>query len=310
MNIAKIKNYLKKTFKSSGESKSLSSVQSEVKAKAVSLSIERKKAMEAFGLNDYDTAKVHFEKMDKLDPEHPWANFYLRKCTGLSTTFYNSLLKSHPKVEQRAYLTGCGRSGTWLLTAILSSLETLRISDGECQLGEFAWMPNLPETQLVKRAHDAYLYFYSVPEDIKIIHVVRHPFDVLVSTHLAKKNLITLENLEAEHKAFFSKLQNRKNTLVVKYEDIVKNVEEVQTEIESFLNLKSQHPFKDFHMYAHTHLSDLVMKSMHGLRPLDPSRLSSWKNSESELEFLRNLIKDSDGTLAQFAEHFDYEIDI
>jgi len=310
LNIAKIKNHLKKKFRSSGESKSLILAKLGDKAKSVSLSIERKKAMRAFGLNDYDTAKVHFEKMDKLDPEHPWANFYLRKCTGLSTSFYDSLLMSHPKVEQRVYLTGCGRSGTWLLTAILSSLENLRISDGECQLGEFAWMPDLPETQLVKRAHDAYLYFDSVPENVKIIHVVRHPFDVLVSTHLAKKNLITLKNLEAEHKAFFLKLQNRKNTLVVKYEDIVKNVKEIQPKVESFLNLKSQHPFEDFHMYAHTHLSDMVMKSMHGLRPLDPSRLNSWKNSESELGFLRNLIKDSDGTLEEFAEFFDYDIDV
>ena len=192
-----------------------------LKARKVAASLHRINGMEALKSLDYERARIEFKALDRLEPEHPWANSYLRRASGLAPSFARRLQVSHPSVQDRIFLTGCGRSGTWLLAAMLTAIKNLNMAVGEKPLGEFLWMPNEPEIQLVKREHNAYENFDLVPHYIKILHIVRHPFDVLVSKHLDKEYYISLERMEKEHASMFSHLVERPNTCIVKYENLV-----------------------------------------------------------------------------------------
>ena len=280
----------------------------EESADNLATSLLRIRGMEAFETGDFEVARINFENLSSANPNHPWAAARARVAAGLAPSFAERLKTERPKVVQRVFLTGCGRSGTWLLAAMLSGIESLRMAPGETPLGEFLNLPNEPEIHLVKRTHDAYQHFDRISSNIMVIHVVRHPFAVLISKHLEKSNYITLQRLEGEHRAFFSYLKDRQNTLVLKYEDVVGSPEIVQAEVEKFLGAKSKHPFRDFYMSVD--LEQHVIDAMHGLRPLDESSLNQWKNKPGAQDALRQIIKESDGTLHRFATHFDYEMEI
>lgn len=192
--------------------------------------------------------------------------------------------------------------------AMLQGIENLHAAKGEQPLSAFLDLPDTDGIHLVKRLHDAYRHFDRIPEGIRVLHVVRHPFDVLISGHLGKANHITLPRLEGEHASYFAHLHNRPHTHVVKFEDMVRKPSYVQAQIEAFLGAQSTRPFSDF--YLHADLSADIVDAMHGLRPLDSSTLHRWRGDLAARNFLRGLLAQSGDTLHRFAEVFDYDLNI
>lgn len=278
----------------------------EQKITRLRLSQYRIRGVAAFEAGDFEDARQHLEALAAADPDHPWAKAKARIAAGLAPGFAERLRRERPRADQRVFLTGCGRSGTWLLMAMLQGMANLHTAPGEQPLGAFLDLPDTDGIHLVKRLHNAYLHFDCIPADIKVLHVVRHPYDVLISTHLGTPHHITLNRLEGEHARYFSHLATRPGTCVIKFEDMVQQPDAVQERVEAFLGVKSERPFRDFHLHAD--LGAEVQNAMHGLRPLDPSTLHRWRTDAAALAFLREAHAHSDGTLDRFAAAFDYDL--
>jgi hypothetical protein len=169
-------------------------------------------------------------------------------------------------------------------------------------------MDNVPGTHIVKRQHDTYTVYDRIPESIKIINIVRHPFDVMSSTHLGVEQYVPLERYEAELSETLRVLVGRPNTLTVRFEDLVAVPEQVEARIVAFTGLDAAVPFPDFHNHA-SMPSDIV-EAMHGLRPLDRSRVYAWQGRTDQHPRYRELIENSDGTLKLVASFYGYDLDV
>ena len=280
----------------------------EVRVAKLNISQLRIRGTEAFDAGDFETAHQHLEALAVAVPDHPWARAKARIAAGLAPSFAEKMHKERPNVAQRVFLTGCGRSGTWLVMAMLQGFEDIYAAHGEQPLAAFLDLPDTQSTHLVKRLHNAYLHFDRIPADIHVMHIVRHPFDVLISAHLGKSNHITLPRLEGEHASYFAVLEGRPNTCVIRFEDMVRSPDDVQVRVERFLQSRAAHPFRDFHMHAD--LSTVVVQAMHGLRPLDPATLHRWRGDRQAEAFLQDRLAESDGTLRRFADAFSYDLEI
>lgn len=280
----------------------------QVRAEKLQVSLFRIRGFEAFEAGNYELARQNFEALALAVPDHPWAEGRARQAAGFSPLFAQRLAEQLPLVRQRIFLTGCGRSGTWLLTAMLHCIPDIRQAKQESPLGSFLDMPNEARVHLVKRPHDAYKHFDKIPSDIKVLHVIRHPFDVLCSRHRKTERYISMARLEAEHAAFFSHLVDRPQTHIVKYEDMVLRPTDVQSEVEEFLGVTSGSLFSEFHRASD--MSEDVVEAMHGLRPLDTSALYRWRTSETDTAYLKEQIQKSDGTLKRFAQYWGYRIEL
>lgn len=266
----------------------------------------RRLAQEAIDAADFATARDHLACLAALRPDHPWAEKRLRWVSGLAPDFAERLYAAHPHVRQHVFLTGCGRSGTWLMAAMLMGIADLHALPGEQPIGAFLWMPDADVIQLIKRQHNAYLHFDRLPPDVRVIHMVRHPWDVLSSTHRSVENYISMARIEGEHRAFFAHLADRPGTLVVRYEDVVLRPAAEQARIQAFLGAPAVTPFADF--WRNTTLPVDVVKAMHGLRPLDAGALHRWRTDPEQTAYLRDLQATSTGVLAAFAARFGYDL--
>lgn len=280
----------------------------ETRAEKLQVSLFRIRGMEAFEAGDFETARSNLAELARAVPDHPWAAARARQAAGLSPLFAQRLAEQLPQVSQRVFVTGCGRSGTWLMASMLHCIPEIRKAEQESPLGAFLEMPDEPKIHFVKRTHDAYKYFDRIPADIKVIHVIRHPYDVLCSRHRETEKYISLSRLEAEHAACFTHLKDRPNTLIVKYEDLVLHPSDIQSETEGFLGVKSATPFSEF--YRSATMNEGVADAMHGIRPLDRSALHRWKKNAEDRTYLRDLVKQSDGTLERFALNWNYDLSL
>ena len=270
-------------------------------------SIAEKKAADAFAVQDYAQAAVHYADLMKLVPNHPWAEDYWIKAVGMTKGFSGRLARIQPMVKKRIYVTGCGRSGTWLLSSMLSGLRDARLIESEQHFGYFLKLPDDTLSYIIKRQHDSYLYYEHLPAEFFVINIIRHPFDVLSSTHMGTKNYIPVNRLEGELRSCFSYLLSRKNTITIRYEDLLIETENVQKRIESFLNIRAQTKFRNF--YKKAKLPEDIARSMHGIRPLDTKSIGQWRQNSALPNQLLTVLKES--TVIQKAvKLFGYDVSL
>lgn len=257
---------------------------------------------------DFAAARDHFSRLATLVPNHPWADRLLRWTTGLAPDFAARLAAELPHVRCRAFITGCGRSGTWMLAAMMGGLSDTRMLPGERPLGDFLWMPDEDAIHVLKRQHDAYRYFDRIPADISVIHMVRHPWAVLASQHKEVQNYISRDRIEGEHHAYLTHLADRPNTLVLRYEDLVRAPEATQSQIEALLKTTAAWPFAEF--WRNTVLDPAIVSAMHGLRPLDPASVDAWRRADSLRGYLRDTGAQDSTVIGDMAERFGYDLEI
>jgi hypothetical protein len=77
-----------------------------------------------------------------------------------------------------------------------------------------------------------------------------------------------------DHQAFLRESQ-RPDTLVVRFEDLIDDVDKEQQRVEKFLNLKMVVNFAD---YLSVQRSDFDTTTLRGLRPLDRTRIARWRD--------------------------------
>lgn len=211
--------------------------------------------------------------------------------------------------DKRIYVMGCGRSGTWLLTALFATFRGVEIFPDETPVETFARHLASKPVLVLKRDSTSYQNVEDIPHNIAIAWIVRHPFDVLTShnpttghkfhiqPHRWLGEMLALQYLMATA---------RPNTTIVRYEDLVTRPEAIQGEIASAFGLEAEAGVDQ--IAARFRPSDAADRAMHGLRPIDRDSLDKFRRDPEKLAYLRSILPRLGGTLQWVAETFGYDV--
>jgi len=146
------------------------------------------------------------------------------------------------KVRQfrRIYVMGCGRSGTWLLTHVMGTLKDTDVVRNELSLEYFGLIVPSSQVLVLKRDSIAYQRIEQIPKCIEIAYIVRHPFDVLTShlpTSRRPYHILPQRWLGEMTALRHLKDTERKDTKIVRYEDLVSNPRETQSDLANSFGL-------------------------------------------------------------------------
>ncbi len=180
----------------------------------------------------------------------------------------------------KIFITGCGNSGTTLLRRLFYAFEGVEIIDREVSLDYFCnYTPNKPVlvgkrnrktlfTGLNKR--NTYLFFYwheinrqlklIKENNIKLIHVIRDGRDYVLTSRPIK---FPARDWILSAKQYFK--YGDVIDLVIRYEDIVSNPDEVQEKIIQEFGLKKSYNFSDYPKFMP---EELKTKNTEHLEPM------------------------------------------
>src|SRR5690606_39050157 len=110
------------------------------------------------------------------------------------------------------------------------------------------------ENVLLKRTAGCHKFFALMPHSVKIVHIVRHPLDVITSRHSRTQRYCVEFQRWADEYAAFSRLRRSHpadRMCIVRYERLLHDPDGVQQELASHLGLSFDVPFTEFHKAAH-----------------------------------------------------------
>lgn len=197
----------------------------------------------------------------------------------------------------RTHILICGypRAGTTMLLAMLEyALPQARRFGKETRgwrAATYCWrnhevvISKIPKDLLVL---DRLQQFYQDRRaNLKTILVIRDPRDVLTSRHQSyqRQYFLDLHEWRKRHE-YYLLHRNDRDTLVVKYEDIITKLNSTQSRIEKFTREKMTRPLGDF--YTETRL-DFDQRPLNGWRPVDARGIGRWKRPEHR-ERIRHIL--------------------
>jgi hypothetical protein len=212
----------------------------------------------------------------------------------------------------RIFVMGCGRSGTWLVAAVLSSLDGLDFFPEEVPLEYFGLVTTDRPVLALKRDATAHQRVEHIPQNIQIVFIVRHPFDVLTShnpTVAQNAYHITPARWLGETLALQYLVDTaRPNTMIVRYEDLVDDPHGTQARLGRHLGLAitrtPEQVREDFAVSAQT------IKATHGLRPIDRKSVECFRRDPALLSHLRKIRPRLGRLLDWVAQTYSYDISL
>jgi SAM-dependent methyltransferase len=209
----------------------------------------------------------------------------------------------------RIFVMGCGRSGTWLLTAMMSTFRDVAVVSDELAVEYFGILSTDMPALVLKRKFDSYLRVEQIPDCIRITYIVRHPYDVLTSHNPASGRRYHIE----PHRWLGEMLSlqylvdtQRANTKIIRYEDLVTDPEAAQASLGSFFSLKIGSSVDDI---AQTFRAPaLAAAAMHGIRPIDRQSVNRHKDDPGQIDYIRTIRPRLGRTLDWVAQTFDYDL--
>ena len=211
----------------------------------------------------------------------------------------------------RVFVLGCGRSGTWLLMQLLSTLKDQDIVPQELPVEAFGLFATRTSRLLIKRHFLSYKTIQRIPPDVRIIYIVRHPYDVLTSHNPVTKRdyHIQPERWMEEIKALSLLMASgREHLKVVRYEDLVSNPVHMQAELAAFLG--AEIAMSPEEISPSLKLGESTQIAMHGVRKIDTNSVGKYHRDPRKLEYLRSIRGQLGETLLWISATFDYDIGI
>jgi hypothetical protein len=213
------------------------------------------------------------------------------------------------KTLTRIYIMGCGRSGTWLLTSMFSTFRHVTLVPRELPVEYFGLLRCPSPILVTKRNFRSYERVELIPDSIKIAWIVRHPFDVLTS-----KNPRTRQEYHIPPWRFLGEMlalqyledTNRQNTLIVRYEDLVKAPAAVQATIACAFKLEIEAPPDA--ILSRFRAPPEASVAMHGLRPIDTNSLNKYRDDSQKITYLKTILPRIHRTLSWVAQKYAYDI--
>lgn len=217
------------------------------------------------------------------------------------------LAKDGGAPRTRIYIMGCGRSGTWLLTGIMSTFEDVYLLAHEGPATRFADFTAEERVHVTKRDNVAFGWINLIPQEIKILAIVRHPFDVLTShnpNNSRKYHVPPLRwNLEMQALRWLVDTR-RPGTLIVRYEDLVTNPNGVQKAIAEFFKLRVRIPAIDYERTFNA--PQIATTAMHGMRRPDVHSIGRWKRDPASVAYISGLVSGLRPQLDWVSAQFGY----
>ena len=213
--------------------------------------------------------------------------------------------------RRRIYLMGCGRSGTWLLTSLMGCFAETEVVAQELPVEMFGVLRTARRAIVVKREWNAFARPEAIPEGVAILHIVRHPFDVLTSHNPAsgRKRHISPERWLDEMAALRRLLgSGRKGVLVVRYEDLVTAPDALLARIGQAFGLAIAATPDE--ALARAQLPEEGKAAMHGLRAIDRHSVGRFRHDAEALAYLREVAPSLRDMLDWAGARFGYDLSL
>lgn len=150
---------------------------------------------------------------------------------------------------------------------------------------------------VVKRTAGSYKRLPDLPRAISLLYCLRHPADVLTSSHSRTKHLrrfhVTMERWDEEYEALkmLREKQPRREICYVRYEDLVRTPDAVQQRIGRAFGLSVRIRFSE-----------------DPNKPIVDTSLEKWRTNEEFLHYVRSLPPPFLKRVGAFCDEFDYEV--
>jgi hypothetical protein len=210
---------------------------------------------------------------------------------------------------KRIFVMGCGRSGTWLLTGIMSTFENVSVLADEVEVENFGLISTTLPTLVLKRHYQSFAFIESIPAQIGIAYIVRHPFDVLTSHHpdYSLRFHIAPHRWLGEMLALQYLVETkRRDTMIIRYEDLVCNPNAVQKGLAETFRLKPTVTGEDFMTTFKP--TEKALVAMHGLRKIDQKSIGRYKNEPEGIKRLKEIRPRLGRVLDWVSEEFSYDV--
>ncbi len=211
--------------------------------------------------------------------------------------------------HRRIYIMGCGRSGTWLLISLFSSFKNIALVAKELPVEYFGVIGTDAPVLVLKRDYRAYQLIEEIPTSISIIWIVRHPFDVLTSHNPmdSRRYYIQPWRFIGEMYALKYLIETRRSdTLIIKYEDLVRDPVGMQQRIADQFGLSIGFPPDQINERFNAPREANI--AMHGLRKIDDSSVGKFRQDPEKIKYLRKILPRIQPALAWVADEFSYDI--
>jgi Sulfotransferase family len=266
----------------------------------------------AWGLQQFGARKFHTSGDARLLP----LSFRLKKQDVAVFAREGALEARLDRIDEerpieRIFVMGCGRSGTWLLTGLLSTFKDTCVVAKEVPIEFFAQLSTTGKTLVLKRNNVAFERLWQMPARIKVVYAIRHPYDVLTSHNptSAQTYHIDIKRWLAEIAALRLALEiGRKDFCIVRYEDMVTDAERVQRKIAEELGLEAGTSVENLAIVFKP--SDVAKSAMHGLRRIDTQSLHRYKDDPNKIAYLKSIKPRLGETLDWVASRFGYDISL
>ena len=215
------------------------------------------------------------------------------------------------KSINRIYVMGCGRSGTWLLTATLATFNDVFVLSKEVPVEQFGLLTSTGSTLVLKRVFNSYMTIERIPSQIKMLYIIRHPFDVLTSynPNTKLKYHIDPDRWMGEMRALKYLIDfKRHHFLIVRYEDLVNDPDLLQLKISTFFNLEIKTSMDNISSVFNA--SAEAISAMHGQRKIDKNSINKFRSNPNKIEYLKSIRPKLGLVLDWVADAFDYDVDL
>ena len=151
----------------------------------------------------------------------------------------------------KIFIAGCARSGTSLTLRLMSAFEETFVWPEEAPAAKFAELDGRGKNIVVKRTAGSYKRLHELSPDISLLYCVRHPYDVLTSSHSQTVHLrrfhTTPQRWSEEYEALYRlrRAQPLRNLLISRYEDLIARPDAVQEIFARQFGLKSARRFSE-----------------------------------------------------------------
>lgn len=199
--------------------------------------------------------------------------------------------------RKRIFIAGCARSGTTLSRRLMGCFDDIYVHADEAPYRTLLELDRPEFNLVVKRTYESHKDIEHLPDSIGLIYCVRHPFDVLTSSHPETVNErrfhVTTERWEAEYDGLMRlrKAQPERAVFHLRYEDLIAEPDIVQGRIARSFGL-----------------SPVTLYSRDADNPIRPTSLKKWERNEEFRTYLHGLPAAFLARVESFCREFGYDM--
>jgi len=200
------------------------------------------------------------------------------------------------------FIAGCGRSGTTLALDLMHCFQdTYVLAEApyyEAPPTRFRTLAHGAKHAVIKRTGECWQTLPALPLEIGLIYCVRHPFDVLTSTHPLSRHLrkyhITFERWTSEYEALarLRSAQPHRPIFFLRYEDLVADPNRVQAKMAQHFDLQP---------------ACLFTENPAGVQIFTRS-VEKWQQSPELFAYLETIPRRFRSSIHRFSEEFGYSL--